>query len=454
MLHSSTIILEIIFWVGVLIFVHELGHFIAAKSFKVKVEQFSLGFPPKLWGFKKGETEYLISWIPLGGYVKMSGGEILEQDKKIEPWDFLARPWWQRIIVCVAGPLMNFVLAFLLFIFVAYIGIKIPNYSNRIGEIKPKTSAFTAHLKEGDLVMEANGKAVADWHGLEEALRPKEEGEIPPAVTLKMKRDKRVWTVQLKPEFDKQYKEWSFGLESEDEDTNIVGSVTPGFPADQAGMKAGDRIVEINSKKIRHWSQISELIHGAKGGVIKMKVARNGKVEKISVKTVLQDMPGVGKAGFIGVGRKEPDTFTYMKFSLTESIGMGARGTMMGAQGILRGLWQMVSGQISFQEAIGGPVTIVRMANQQARQGWRDLLDLIAMIGVMLAVINLLPIPLTDGGLVVLFLLEAVRRKPLSVKVQDIYQRVGFVFIVTLMLYATYNDVFKLIKAKFFPMMH
>jgi len=449
---AVTSLLNIAFWIGMLVFIHELGHFFMAKLSKVKVEQFSLGFPPKLAGFKWGETEYLISWVPWGGYVKMAGGEILEKDQPVQPGDFLSRPVWQRMLIAFSGPFMNFVLAWGLFSFIFFMGLKVPNYTTVLGDVPKGSPAYSAGLMKGDQVMEANGKAVALWNELDKALGRQAAGGLSRVARLKVKRGDRTLDVTVTPYQDPQSKEWLYGLEPFVPYSREISEVMVGLPAEVAGLKKGDKILEIDHVKMETWEQISETIHGTKGKPLFLMVERQGRPYGVTLTTIVQELPGAGMVGMIGIQPKvDSDLFFLEEFSAGEAVTQGAVMVLSGAGHVLGGLAQLVTGKVSFRDSAGGPITIVRMAGQQARQGWRELLNLVAMVSVMLGIINLMPIPMADGGLIFLFLIEVIFRRPLPVKVQAIYQRLGFAFILTLMLLVTYNDILKLIRSHFFP---
>ncbi|MCL5024442.1 MAG: RIP metalloprotease RseP [Nitrospirae bacterium] len=346
---------------GILIFVHELGHFLFAKLANVKVLKFSLGFGPKVLGRKFGETEYQISAVPLGGYVKMlgeeSGDEITDEDR-LRAYNF--QPVWKRVLIVLAGPVFNILSAAVIFIMIFMSGV--------------------------------------------------------PA---------------LLPE---------------------VGEVVPGSPAASAGLTKGDNIVEVNGVPIRRWDEMTEIIHKNPGVKIDAKVKRDGRILDVSLTPERKDVPDIfgekKEVGLIGI-KPSGGTFTE-KESPVGALRLGVERTWDISVLTIVSIVKLIQRVIP-AETIGGPILIFQMAGQQASYGAVSFFSFLAIISINLGVLNLLPIPMLDGGHIMFLSIEAVRRKPLSEKVIMIAQRTGLAIIITLMVFAFYNDIMRLITGKMMP---
>ena len=354
-------ILSAIVLLGVIIFVHELGHFLSAKLVGVRVLKFSLGFGPKLIGRKFGETEYLISSIPFGGYVKMFGeepGEELKEEEK--PLAYTYQAVWKRFIIVFSGPLFNLIFAIIIFFCVFIYGFPV-----------------------------------------------------------------------LLPE---------------------VGEVLTKSPAASAGMMKGDTIISINSSRINQWDEMTKIIHNNPGRSLNFEVRREGEVIAFSIipeKKRVKDIFGQDKEiGLIGI---KPSGNTFMRKSSlqgasTDSVRRTWEISVLTVVSIVKLIQRVVP-----METIGGPILIVQMAGEQASQGALNFFLFMAIININLGVLNLLPIPILDGGHILFLGIEAIRRKPLNEKVIAIAQRVGLALILFIMAFALYNDVMRLITGKTFP---
>ncbi len=336
---------------GILIFVHELGHFLAAKAVGIRVERFSLGFPPRLIGKKIGETDYCISAIPFGGYVKLAGMIDESMDEggiKGEPWEFMSKPIWARFLAIIAGPAMNLFLAIVVFAALAY------------------------------------------YTGVAVAVGP------------------------------------------------VVGQVQPGMPADSAGFQPGDRILQINDQKVQSWEDLVRIIHGAPGVRLMIVRQRDSQIDTVfvtPVKDIVQDI------GLIGIA---PQT-KLQKVGFFAALAKGVENCWYLSKLLVRSFALMASGQISWREGIGGPVRIAQMAGESAKRGLGSFLGFLAFISLNLGWINLLPVPALDGGHLVLLVIEAVTRRPVSNRVRMIVQQVGMVLLIGLMILAIVNDILRLL---------
>ena len=353
-------VLAFVFVLGVLIFVHEFGHFLLAKAFGVKILKFSLGFGSKVIGRQWGETEYLISAFPLGGYVKMYGEQ---QNEEVRQEDlhrsFSHKPVWQRFAIVFGGPLFNLLFAVTLFFFMfVFAGLPEPVDSTKIGE------------------------------------------------------------------------------------------VTGGSVAEQVGLRAGDVVRSINGQVTTSWTQVSARIKESQGQAVALVVDRKGEALTFTAKPTMQKMKNlfgeaVGERYMLGIVRS--DEIRYKKASLGESCQAAFIQTWNLGYLTIMGIVKMVQQVIPASE-LGGPIRIAEIAGQQFEAGWMNLLYFMGLLSVNLGILNLLPIPVLDGGHLVFLSLEAVRRKPLSERTMDIGQKIGIVILSTLMIFVFYNDIFRLVK--------
>ena len=423
-------LLAFIVALGILIFVHELGHFIAARLFGVRVETFSIGFGPKLFKFRCCETEFAVSLIPLGGYVKMAGEDPDRPAKS--PDEFYAKPPWQRIVIALAGPLMNLLLAVIFFAASYTIGRYIPSYqveAAKVGFVLSKN----VPLKPGDVIVEANGKPVKNWKELQQivALNPNRE------ITLEVKRNGKLEEVKVHTGMDKN------GVGTLPVIPAIkptIGKVIKGSPAEKAGLKPGDVILKINGKEITRWEQVVELIGKSKGEPVKLLILRNGKTLEITVKPHLNK-----KLGRYTIGIVPKVNLVFVKYPLPEALKKGVEEFKNQTVLFFTFLYKLITGQASIK-SLGGPILIAEVAGKAAEAGISNFIYFMGFISLQLGYFNLLPLPVLDGGLILLFLIELLRRKPVSPQFRERFQQVGLALIGLLMAIVFYNDIMRLIR--------
>jgi regulator of sigma E protease len=346
---------------GILIFVHELGHFLFAKLMKVKVLKFSLGFGPKIMGKKYGDTEYLISAFPLGGYVKMLGEDQeseISEDERARAYSF--QPVWKRLLIVLSGPVFNLFFAAFIFIFVFLAGV--PSLSPEVGEIMADT------------------------------------------------------------------------------------------PAARAGLAKGDSIVEINGTPVKRWDEMTAIVHKSAGIKLNFKIKRDGGITTLDITPEKKTAPNIfgenKEVGLIGI-RPSGNTFIEKK-AMPDAFVHGIIRTWEISVLTIVSIIKLVQ-RIIPADTIGGPILIFQMAGQQAAQGPLSFFVFMAIISINLGVLNLLPIPVLDGGHILFLGIEAVRRKPVNEKFIMVAQRVGLALLITLMVFAFYNDIMRLITGKTFP---
>ena len=334
---------------SILVIVHEFGHFIVAKKTGVRVEKFSIGFGPEIFGITKGQTRYCVSVIPLGGYVKLAG-ETPEEPLKGEKWEYLSRSVRERSRIIFAGPLLNYMLAFFIFSFVFIIGY--------------------------------------------------------PTLTTK------------------------------------IGKVLPDYPGETAGLKVGDKILKINGRDIDCWEEVTRIVHSNKKEEIELFIERDSRLIDLKVLPRSEEVKTIfGSKKRIGlIGIMPTEEVVYVKYGVIKSVYMGAKKLLILTYITYRALWATFTGAIPFKESVTGPVGIFYITGQAARLGFTYLLHLMGILSASLAIFNLLPVPVLDGGHLLFLAIEKVRKKPLSYKLQENITQIGLVLLISLMAFVFYND--------------
>ncbi len=347
-------IISIVILFGLAVTIHEMGHLIAAKRNGVKAEKFSIGFGPKLFGIKRGETEYVVSLIPLGGYLKMAGDEPGEE-KKGEPWEFFSKSALIRSKIVAAGPLMNLILAYLLTVIVLVIGVNIPEYSKN-----------------------------------------------PP------------------PE---------------------IGEVMLGYPAYLAGLKEGDVVLSVDGQNVNTWSEMRKLVQAGAGKELTFSVRRGERQIAIGCKPLADEMMSVDGRAVIGIS---PVAESFHRESFGWKAPVWALTTTARQIGLTyKMVWMMVSHPLRLSKFMGGPILIAQMSGREAKKGISDLLGFMGYVNIILMVMNLLPIPVLDGGYIMFFAIEGIRKRPLSQRCQERFQKAGLSFLVALMVFLFVNDTLR-----------
>lgn len=421
--------------IGVLIWFHELGHFLMAKLFGVKVEIFSIGFGPVLVSKKLGETEYRISVIPLGGFVKLYG----EEDQIDDPRSFSSKANWQKILIAFGGPLFNFILAILLFALLAFVGREVPKYIYEkpvVGHVIENSLAQKLGIKEGDVIQSINAKRVETWKDVERAFF---ENILSKEWRVEVLRDGKPLSLYAQASIEK-----SSGFGAEPFLPPIVGFVVKDSPAFQVGIMQGDRILKVNGREVRGWYQFVSYVRESEDKPITLTIEREGTVLE---KTLIPIMDPNRKVPVIGIGPYVE--MVKVEKSLNKSILEGIDRTYQLSLLSLKALWQLITGGLS-PKTLGGPIAIAQMAGESAQQGILPFIGMMAFISVQLAIFNLIPLPVLDGGLILLFLIESIRRKPLSPKFKEAWIRMGYAIIIALASFVIINDILRLISGNKF----
>lgn len=426
----------------VLVLVHELGHFLTAKLFNMRVDRFSIGFPPKLIGKTFGDTEYVIGATPLGGYVKIAGmiDETMDTEhlqKEPEEDEFRSKPVWQRIIVISAGVIFNIILAVFIYAGLSYSygQQKIP--IENVGNIYVPDSSLVADMgfKTGDKIVGVNGKEVQYFEDL----------RSPSVITSSdlsyiVKRNNRAETIDIPQGFlDRLNKEPfldpTLALPSE------IGRVLENSPADSAGLQASDKIIAINGKQIGYWVNMAQTIQDNPGS-LDITVVR----DRDTLQKAVTPDPETNQIGIAPVNPADYFETVTLKPGPIESIGVGYNRSMDMLVGIVQSLAQLVTGDVSVRQNLGGPVAIASATKSFTdRAGFEGFLLITAMLSITLAIMNILPIPVLDGGHLVFLVYEGITRREPSPKVRMILQQIGFVLLIALMIFATFNDILRLL---------
>lgn len=423
--------------IGVLVLIHELGHFLAAKAFGMRVERFSIGFPPRAFGKQIGDTDYCISWLPIGGYVKISGmiDESMDTEhleKPPEPWEFRAKPVWQRIIVIVAGVVMNILLAIAIFW-----GLNLAQGTEHhrvttIGHVQDSSLAASYGLRPGDRILSVNGETMETWEGIREAIV---YAQLSSDLTMEVRREGESESVRVPKQELQRVDAALFGIAPEGAQTFIAG-VEPGLPASRAGMVEGDIFISINDVSIHTPGDVIMSVSANPARDIKV-VWQRGE-ETMSATLAPTDN---GKIGVIPVARI-PGPVEVVHYGVFEALGVGVMSLWRVTDLFLTNIYHIIIGEASFKQSIGGPVKIAEMAAQSAEAGIISFLSLMALLSISLAIINIFPIPALDGGHLVFLLYEGLFRREVPNKIKIALQQVGMVLLLALMLFVIYNDIF------------
>jgi regulator of sigma E protease len=434
------------FWflilIGVMILIHELGHFWAARFFDVRVETFSFGFGPRLFGFRRGETDYRVSLVFfLGGFVKMAG-ELPGDESANDPRGFMAKSRWQRLIIVLAGPLMNVVLAVGLLTglyMVKYQRVVDAESGAVIGAVTPATPAAKAGIQEGDRIVKLGGRRNPTWDDIivkevESAARP---------MQLTIARNGKEFDTTVTPVLDERSGVGNAGWSEKGEVQ--LGPVTSGMPAQKVGFQQGDLILSANGHPMHATVRFHEVIRGSGGKPVTIEFQRNGKPMQVTVQPVWSGADGPAR-WVIGAYVEPKLNIVTSRLSLPGALRESVQENVRSAGLIFRFLEGIVERRIS-AKSLTGPVGIAQMSGQAAKQGPSAFIMLMSMVSLNLAVINLMPLPILDGGSVVMLIIEMVMRRDMSMSVKEAVFKVGFVFIMMLVAFVLYNDITKILPA-------
>ena len=437
--------LNSVFWLlvllGVMIVVHELGHYWAARICDVKVEQFSLGFGPRLFGFKIGETDFRFSAILFGGYVKMLGQDDMAVDPGTnpDPRSFLNKPRYQRLFIAAAGPAMNILLAIgLLAGLFMYQFPKLVNADGPaiVGHVEKGTPAASSGVQEGDTIVEFDGLKNPKW----EDVMVKELTGADKAFAFTVKRGETTLPLTVTPKTDEKSQVGYAGWREQSEIR--IKYILKGYDAAKVGLEPGDVVISVNTTPVRSLTKLIEIVRESEGKAVDLIYERQNVRNKVSVQPKYSDAE---KRWMIGI-QLEPK---YVLVSLgpidalKQSLAYNLRGATMIVD-YLKGVVQMRLSPKQFE----GPVGIARMAAAAAKEGAADFLSLMAMVSLNLAIFNLLPIPVLDGGMILVLLVEMIRRRDLSLRLKERVLQFGLAFLLMMVVFVLYNDISKAVLSR------
>ena len=424
----------------ILVFFHELGHFLAAKLFGMRVERFSVGFPPRIWGFKKGETDYCIGATPLGGYVKISGmiDESMDTDhidEEPKPWEYRSKPVWQRIIVITAGVIFNMILAVFIFAGIALTQGETRIPLNNVGGIFVPDSSLAqkAGFQTGDRIVGINNEDVQYFNQLYSINEVLEED-----LSYKVVRNGQTVAVPIGDSLLNEMNRQPIfspvmALPS------IIGQVVGDSPADTSGLQQGDRIVAVNGDSVGYWMDLVQHIQGAGGKPLELTVVRDNRQTTVRVTPNDDNMLGIA-----AVNPQDYFEVQRISYGLAGSFAFGMQRTGETFTGIIKGFSKMFSGDISVRDNLGGPVAIASITKQQTEAGGAvGFWSITALLSVTLAIMNILPIPVLDGGHLMFLIYEGITRREPSAQVRMTLQKIGFLLIIALFIFVTFNDIIR-----------
>jgi regulator of sigma E protease len=424
-----------IFALGVIIFVHEAGHLLVGKAFNMRVLAFSLGFGKRIFGFRRGETDYRVSLVPLGGYVSFGGEDPGEESSN--PRDFHNQPRWQRVLVFLAGPAMNIVLAVVLIAFVFMVGVQVsalPDIPAVVGTVFPESPAESSGLEVGDEIVAVDGAEIDDWDDVQFAFVTSPDRDV----ALRVRRAGAELEVVVRPLKVERYEYGDAGVLPQM--LPSISSVGAGSPAEAAGFLPGDEIRGVDGRGIGSGNDLVSYIEQRVGLALEIDILRDG--EPLSLTVVPADEGGKGR---IGVGLSY-----FQRFPPGEAIVQSLRFNWQITRQTFQVLGKIATGKIAAKSALSGPLEIAAMSGAAVRSSFVSLLQLMGLISISIAILNLLPIPVLDGGQITVLLVESLRRRDLSLALKERIQQVGFVLILMLMGLVLYFDFMKNIPTGLF----
>jgi len=423
---------------GIMILVHEFGHYAAAKYFGVRVDVFSIGFGKRVAGFRRGDTDYRISALPLGGYVKMAGENPLES-RSGAPDEFMSHPRWQRFVIALAGPAMNVLLAIALLTGVYMVHYERPEFFDQpavVGWVLDNSPAAKAGIEQGDRIVRIDGHNNPTWEDV--VLRVMISPRQP--VDIAIQRGNTILEKQVRPDLEGSGIDEYGSVGWQPEQTVTVTELLPDMPAQKAGIQLNDAILAINGTPMRSVFSVIHYLQQNGDKAVSVMVARNGQQLHFTMNPVLTDQNGQ-KAYRLGFGISGPVKVERLPFAkaLDLSLQENKRFSLL----MVDLIHKLVERKASLKQ-LDGPIGIARASGDAARQpGWTPLLGLMAMISLNLGVINLLPIPIMDGGVILLLIIESVMRRDISVRIKERIYQTAFVFLVLLFVVVIYNDLMK-----------
>jgi len=421
--------------IGIIIVIHELGHYVVARCCDVHIEAFSIGFGPKLFHWQRGETEFRICCLPVGGYVRMAGEQPTDSP---DPRGFNVKPRWQRLLIVLAGPAMNVVLAFALLaglFMLHYPKLAGATQAATVGYVKPGSPAARAGLQEGDVLVQLEDKQDPTWEDV--ALR--EVVSANRLLPLLVERNGKLLHMAVMPEAEPASGLGSAGWIPQ---TDVeVGGFIPGMNAERKGLRKGDQFVSIDGEPIRMAQKVHEILTRSNGQPAHLVLRRNTQLLEMDFTPVRGELAGQ-PSWMLGVELAPRVVYVKLPFvdAVRESVHQNARGATL--------IYQFLSAIVerrSSAKSLSGPIGIAQLSGQAAREGAFPFIELMASVSLNLAIFNLLPIPILDGGMILLLLIEILIRRDLSLQIKETVFKLGFVFLVMAVAFVIYNDITKIL---------
>ncbi len=422
---------------GVLIFFHEMGHFLAAKLTGMRVDRFSMGFPPRAFGKKIGDTDYCISWVPIGGYVKIAGMVDESMDTEYlnrppEPWEFRSRPMWARMLVISAGVIMNVLLATGIFWTIHYLRTSYVAETTVVGYIAPESPFAAAGLQEGDSILSVNSKAVTTWDQVQNLIYLDNLGN---QIDLAIQRGNKKVSVVIPPKKITNPAEFQPDIMI-GHSLAIIELVEMNKPAEKAGLKPGDIIMSLNGEPVTQPKLIS-LIRANAGKPVTLSWKRGDSMMTGTTTVAPEGRIGVQIASLYNGPKRE------IHYTLLQALPEAIRDVEQSVHLVVLTVTKLFAGKVSVKESLGGPIAIAQMATQSAESGFLVFIWFMAQLSMSLAILNILPFPALDGGHLAMLIYEKIFGREIPNKVKIIIQQAGFILLLAFMVFVIYNDISK-----------
>ena len=428
-------LVSVVVILGFMILIHEFGHYAVAKLLGVRVEQFAIGFGKRLVGFRRGETDYRINAIPLGGYVKMSGENPMDE-RTGDPGEFLSHPRWHRFLIAIAGPFMNILLAVVLLTAVYMVHYEYAAYMDKaavVGYIEPDSPAAKVGIHEGDRITQIDGVHNPTWEqvGIKEMLNPNQP------LDYVVQRGDQTISGTITPVPITSSEVGSAGWYPNE--PVIVGELDPGLPAEKVGMKPGDKIVAMDGQPVPSIQAMIARLQETKSNPVQLDVLRNGTTLHFTVTPVLAP---VGTENHYRLGFKNNPETKISSLPFPEALSRSVQDNKRFSVILLQLVGKLVQHKVSLK-TVSGPIGIAQQAGAAAQEGWVPLLALTSAISLNLGIFNLLPIPIMDGGVILLLFIESLMRRDISLPIKERIYQAAFVFLVLFAALVIYNDIVK-----------
>jgi regulator of sigma E protease len=420
---------------GLMITIHETGHFLVARAFGVGIEKFSIGFGRAIAEFERKGIKYRIAWIPLGGYVKMMGeNPDDDEDEKglSDELSFQKKAWWKKALIAFSGPFANLLLGLLLFIFAFMLPQKQEDQRPLIQKVE---GTWTEVFSPADSIIAVNGKNVKGFNEFLLALKNTQ------ANTVLISREGQQLSVEVpKGELDSLYKSISPAVSS------TIGEVFTGMPAWRGGLKQGDTVLAVDSVAVSDWYAMRDRIIGSPNKEVVLTINRDGKV--ITRLIALEKNVAMGEQKMIGISQSMP-VKSVERYSPKEAVVYGSRSTVNFIVMNYMGLYKLFKQPGELKNNLGGPVMMATISQQVGARGFSYLILFFGSISLILMIMNLLPIPVLDGGHIMFAFVEGIIRRPIPLRIQGFLQRIGLALLLLLMIFAFYSDISKVLLRVF-----